>query len=104
MTGKESLAILGGGSWATALVKVLLKNNGKLFWWVREEEIKEGLKAHNYNPLYLSTVSLDASKIDISNDIEYIINSSEALLLCYPAPFLEEALKRIITRCPTCGK
>lgn len=95
MTGKESLAVIGGGSWATALVKVLLKNNGKLYWWVKEEEIIGHLKAYGQNPLYLSTVNLDASKIEISNNIKEIVNAADAILLCYPAPFLHEALKTL---------
>ncbi len=92
METQEKYAVIGSGSWATALVKILQNNVDCVNWWVREPEIKEGVEKYHHNPLYLSSVEFDIQKLNISNDIEEIINQSTHLLFVVPAAFLDDAI------------
>ncbi len=87
------IAIFGSGSWATALVKIACETHKEIFWWVREEEIAEGVRKHGYNPLYLSQCELDSCKIHIETDIKNIINKTDNLLFVVPSAFLARSLE-----------
>ena len=63
------IAVIGGGSWATALVKILTENNDYVGWWMRDEESVTHIKRFHHNPRYLSSVELMTEKIDVSTDI-----------------------------------
>lgn len=76
-----NIAVLGSGSWATAIVKILCETHDKVHWWVREQEIMDGVQSHGHNPLFLSSCDLNREKIEVSTDIHYIINSSDLLFL-----------------------
>lgn len=86
------IAIFGSGSWATAIVKIACEVHQEVYWWVREEEIVEGVKAHNHNPLYLSQCELNIDKITIDTDIKKIISSADNLLFVIPSAFLVRSL------------
>lgn len=90
-----NIAVLGSGSWATAIVKILCETHNKVHWWVREQEIMDGVQSHGHNPLFLSSCDLNREKIDVSTDIHYIINNSEFLFFVIPAAFLEISLKDV---------
>lgn len=92
MENAEKYAIIGSGSWATALVKILQNSVDCVNWWVREPEIKEAVEKFNHNPIYLSSVQFDTDKLFISNDIEEIIEKSTHLLFVVPAAFLNDAI------------
>lgn len=92
METKENYAVIGSGSWATALVKILQNNVDCVNWWVREAEIKEGIEKYHHNPLYLSSVEFDLQKINISNDIYEVINNASCLIFVIPAAFMYDAL------------
>jgi glycerol-3-phosphate dehydrogenase (NAD(P)+) len=87
------IAIFGSGSWATAIVKIACETHKEVFWWVREEEIVEGVKAFGYNPLYLSQCELDKNKITIDSDIKKIILAADNLLFVIPSAFFARSLK-----------
>ncbi len=90
-----NIAVLGGGSWATAIVKILTTTHDRVFWWVREREIKHGVQTEGYNPLYLSFCELENKKIYVSNDIHEIISKADILFFVIPAAFLEISLSDI---------
>lgn len=95
MENSEKYAVIGSGSWATALVKILQNSVDCVNWWVRESEIKEAVEKFNHNPIYLSSVQFDIDKLFISNDIEEIIEKSTHLLFVVPAAFLNDAVGNI---------
>ncbi len=95
MEKNNKIAVIGGGSWATALVKLLQNNNEKIYWWVREPEIKESIEKFQHNPLYLSSIKFDTKKIVISNDIKEIITQVGNLLFVIPAAFINDALQNV---------
>jgi len=92
MENSEKYAVIGSGSWATALVKILQNSVDCVNWWVREPEIKENIENYHHNPVYLSSVEFNVEKLYISNDIEEIINRSTHLLFVVPAAFLNDAI------------
>lgn len=87
--------MVGSGSWATAIVKILLNNVEKLNWWVREHEIAEHLLTWHHNPRYLSSVNFDTSRLLISTDIEEVLRHSDVVLFCVPAAFLHGSVGHV---------
>ncbi|WP_235972762.1 NAD(P)H-dependent glycerol-3-phosphate dehydrogenase [Pedobacter ghigonis] len=91
------IAMIGGGSWATAIVKMLADNlsEKEIFWWMRNETAIEHIKKFKHNPHYLSSVELKLSQENISSDISSIIKSADFVILNVPAAFLKETLSTI---------
>ncbi len=87
------IAVLGGGSWATAIVKMLGNNCETLGWWLRKQETVDFVKQHRHNPNYLGSVEFDVSKLKISADINELISWADYVVLAIPSAFLKEALK-----------
>ena len=92
---EKRIAVVGSGSWATAIVKILLHNVEKLNWWVREQEIAEHLLTWQHNPRYLSSVTFDTTRLFISNDIEEVLRRSDVVLFCVPAAFLHHSVGHV---------
>ena len=89
------IAVIGGGSWATAIVKILLNNNEKVGWWMRNKESVEFIKKFKHNPHYLSSVEFDVKKLDVQYDLKSMVKNFDVLVMVVPAAFLEDALKQI---------
>ena len=82
-------AVMGSGSWATALVKVLCNNLENINWYIREPEIRESVLANHTNCMYLSSIQLDTSKLSIFDDADQAAIQSDVLLFVVPAAFLK---------------
>lgn len=95
MYKSKNIAVIGGGSWGTALVKLLLENQEKVNWWVRQNETKKHILEFHRNPNYLSYLELDTSRINISTDLKEILQDSEVIIFAVPAAFLKDSLKDI---------
>lgn len=94
---KVNIGVIGGGSWATAIVKILTKNVSSINWWMRNEKTIECLKKNGYNKKYLSNVKLNPSKLNLSSDINETVKQSDFLILSVPSPFLKSVLKNLRT-------
>jgi len=92
MDKNSRIAVIGSGSWATALVKLLLNNVKNINWYLRHKEDIDHIKKYRHNPKYLTSVELDVSLLTCYNDINQAIESSDILVMALPAPFLEESL------------
>ena len=92
---KKLYGVLGGGSWGTALVKILLEKNESINWYVRNEENLEHIKKCKRNPNYLRSLVLDTEKIKLSDSIEKVVKNSDIIILAIPSPFLDSELKKI---------
>ena len=93
MTKSAKVAVIGGGSWATAIVKILENNCKNINWWIREKDIIENIQKFHHNSHFLSFVELTVSKLSLSNDINETIKKSDILIFCIPAAFIQDALK-----------
>ncbi|MBA2500596.1 MAG: NAD(P)-binding domain-containing protein [Chitinophagaceae bacterium] len=87
--------IIGSGSWATALVKVLSDNGHNLNWWIRNQDIIDHINKWGHNPHYLSMASLDAGKLKMTKEISEVIQASDVLVIAVPSAFVVEVFKPI---------
>ena len=91
------IAMIGGGSWATAIVKMLSDNltEKEIYWWMRNAEAIEHIKKFKHNPHYISSVEIKIAPDNISNDIDCIIEAADYIILNVPAAFLKDSLANI---------
>jgi glycerol-3-phosphate dehydrogenase (NAD(P)+) len=95
MANKQTIAIIGGGSWATAMVKMLSNNMDRIGWWMRDPEQIAHIQSTGFNPKYLSSVELDTAKLDLNSDIAEIVEKYQVIILAVPSAFLKAALSDI---------
>ncbi len=88
MQESKSVGVIGGGSWATALVKILLNNVDGLNWFMRNEKAVEHIHAYKHNPNYLQSVEFDISKLNISTDLTKVMNDSDIVIIATPSAFI----------------
>ena len=95
--GKESaeVAVLGSGSWATALVKMFSSNVEVIAWYIREKNIIEHIHTYKHNPKYLSTVNLDTNKLILTSDINRAVNLADIIVFVIPSAFLKKSLENL---------
>lgn len=88
------VAVVGGGSWATALIKILSDkyhdNEVDLLWWLRSEENIEYIRTYRHNPNYLSSVTIPSEKIEISADFKFVIKEADIVIIAIPSAFVYE--------------
>ena len=82
-------AVIGHGSWATAFVKVLTRNESSVGWYVRNAEVMESLRNEGRNCRYLSELEFDLSGIHLSDDINEVVSEADILFLVTPAAYLK---------------
>ena len=89
--------MIGGGSWATAVIKMLSDNltEKEIYWWLRDTASIAHLKQYKHNPKYLSSVELRLPENNISNDISQLIKEADYVILNVPAAFLKETLRGV---------
>lgn len=85
--------IIGSGSWATALAKILTDNKSPINWWIRNEAIIKHLQTRHHNPNYISSVYFDGSLLSLSNDVSIVIKNSDCLLIAVPSAYIVDMLK-----------
>ena len=90
---KNKVGVIGGGSWATALVKILCNNLDNIGWWMRSEEAVDHIQKYQHNLRYLQSVEFNLDKINVSTDLREIITSSEIILIAAPSAFLSAIFK-----------
>jgi len=85
-----TVGVIGSGSWATALVKVLCNHVQQLNWYIREPEIRESVTLYGNNCLYMSSIQLDTNNVQIFDDVNEAVRQSDMLLFVVPAAFLKD--------------
>lgn len=89
------ISVIGGGSWATALVKILTANIDKVCWYMRNEQAIEHIKATKHNPNYLSDVHLNVAKLHLTSSLDEAVAFSDYIILCIPSAFLNDELEKL---------
>ncbi len=95
MNKVKSVSVIGGGSWATALVKILSNNVDTVHWWVRNEDTASFIRKYKHNPNYLTDVEINLEKVQVGSNLPAAIASSEIIILAVPSAFLKDTLKNI---------
>ncbi len=93
ISSSAQCAVIGYGSWATAIVKILCENEKQIGWYIRNEEVLECLTKESYNPKYLYDVEFDTNKLDMSNDLNYIISHYDIIILAMPSAYIKNFLE-----------
>ena len=89
------IAIMGGGSWATAIAKMVLGQAESINWYMRRDDRIEDFKRLGHNPAYLTSVRFDLKRINFSSDINQIVRESDTLIFVTPSPYLKSHLKKL---------
>lgn len=89
------VAIIGGGTWATAIAKLVLTNVEEINWYMRRKDRIADFKRLGRNPVYLSSVKFDINRIYFSTNLNEIVKKSDTLILVTPSPFLKQHLKKL---------
>ena len=91
------VAVIGGGSWATALVKLFCNNQKSVGWWMRNEETVNHIVNFKHNPRYLQSLQFETEQLYISTNLEEIIAPAEIVVIATPAAFLKKIFDGIST-------
>lgn len=91
------IAVIGSGSWATALAKLLLANCDRITWYIHRQDRIEDFIRSGHNPVYLSDVSFDINKIHFTSDINEACRRADTLLLVVPSPYFKDTVDEIDT-------
>ena len=90
-----NVAIIGSGSWATALAKIVMHNATDINWYIRKQETIDEFIEIRRNPNHLEWAYFDVSRIHFSADINAVIEQSDLLVLAVPSPYLKQSLNDI---------
>jgi glycerol-3-phosphate dehydrogenase (NAD(P)+) len=93
LSGK--VGIMGGGSWATALAKIISMTQPHFNWYMRRPEQIEEMKSFGHNASYLTSVEFCTEKITFYSDINDVVENSDILILAIPSPFLKQHLENL---------
>ena len=93
MIFSKQVTVIGGGSWATALIKILTENNVRVKWWMRDADAVAHIRKFHHNLHYLSSVELPPSKVKPYSHLRDALKGTEWVILAVPSAFIEEALK-----------
>ena len=85
-------AVIGYGSWATAIVRLLTENNLRTGWYVRNPEVLESLRTEGRNPRYLSDVEFDTARIAPSDNLDEVVAAADVVILATPSAYLKDFL------------
>ena len=95
MNEKSKIAVIGGGSWATAIAKIALTNADSINWYMRRQEQIDEFIRLSKNPSYLTGVKFDTDRINFTSDINKLVRTSDILIFATPSPFLKQHLKKL---------
>lgn len=95
MSFPGKIAVMGGGSWATALAKLLLDNRAEIVWYLHRKDRIDDFKRTGRNPAYLSDVVFDTSRITFTSDINEAAAAADTLLLAMPSPYFKEQIQKV---------
>ena len=93
-----NIAVLGSGSWATAIAKMLLEKVEHLHWYMRKQETIDEFRRTEHNPGYLRSVHFDTKRITFSADINEVVRDCRTLVFVTPSPYLKNHLKKLKMR------
>lgn len=89
------IAIFGGGSWATAIAKMVLEKVPNIVWYIRRPEQIEEFKRLEHNPSYLTSVRFDVSRITFASDINTAVEACDTLIFVTPSPYVKHHLRKL---------
>lgn len=95
MSSIGKICILGGGTWATALAKIVLMNEKQINWYIRRDDQIDGFYKLGHNPNYLTNVKFNLAQISFYSNIEKAIKDSDTVIVAIPSPYVKQYLRKI---------
>lgn len=95
MNNSPKFAVIGGGSWATAIAKMLCENQDEICWYMRNENAADHIQTERHNPNYLSSVEFDVKKLKLTTDINVAVAYADYLVFAIPSAFLNTELEKL---------
>ena len=92
------IAIIGGGSWATAIAKIVVQHTHHIGWYMRRDDQIEDFRRMGHNPSYLTSVHFDIGEIQFESDLNRIVQQYDTLVFVVPSPYLKNHLRKLKTR------
>ena len=92
---QTKVAVIGSGSWATAIVKMLCNNVDSSNWWVRKEENAQHIKQYHHNPNYLQSVEFNISKLNITTSVNEAVKGMDMVIFATPSAFLHSVVSKL---------
>ncbi|MDY3537803.1 NAD(P)-binding domain-containing protein [Riemerella anatipestifer] len=90
-----SVGVLGSGSFATAIVKMLQENSKMVHWCVRNEFVKGAIELRKHNPTYLQSVMFNTRYLNITTDVNQLVSACEVIILATPSIYLSDSLEKM---------
>jgi glycerol-3-phosphate dehydrogenase (NAD(P)+) len=87
--------IIGSGSWATALAKILTDNEYEIYWHLRSEDMVTFMRQRHHNPNYLSSVHFNSQLLHLTTDLNEVINNADMLIIAVPSAYLVSTLQDV---------
>jgi len=91
----KSIAIIGAGSWATALCKIFSESGIQIHWWFHRKEDAAHFSEFHQNPRYLSDVDFKDRNIQVFSDLKLAVNGSDSILIAVPSAFVGQVLQSV---------
>lgn len=91
---KPRVGVLGGGSWATALVKLLCNSNDRVNWWMRSKEAIEHIRQFGHNPHYIQSIEFRKEQVHVTDDLQEVIDNSDYIVVAIPSAFLHDTIQQ----------
>ncbi len=91
------IAVIGGGSWATAIAKIVVEKPHHIGWYMRRQDNIDAIKSTGHNPDYLTTVQFNVNEIYFSNDMNEIIREFDTLIFVTPSPYFKQHMEKVTT-------
>lgn len=91
------IAVMGGGSWATALAKIVMYSQPEINWYMRRTDRIEDFKLMKHNPAYMPSITFDTSRINFYDEINQVIEDSDTLIFATPSPYIKDHLQKVTT-------
>ena len=95
MKNVVKIGVIGGGSWATSIIKMLCENVKCVNWWMRNEDAVKHIIKYGHNPNYISDAELKKERLNLSSDINEIVRDSDYIVLAVPSVFLKSTLNNL---------
>jgi glycerol-3-phosphate dehydrogenase (NAD(P)+) len=92
----KNIGIVGSGSWATALIKMITDAGHTVHWWIRNPEKANYIETHRHNPDYLSSVEVHSENVIVSSDLQFVLDSCGIIILAVPSAFIHQSLHGVV--------
>lgn len=95
LSANSRVAVIGGGSWATAIVKMLCDAKHEVRWWMRDELAIDNIRKYGHNLNYLRSAEIKINPDHVSSDLNKVIDEVDCLIFAVPAAFLHTTLSAV---------